>query len=612
MPHPCLLFCPYLPLSLDEPVVFADWELGTLESFKDRWADPRFEDQATALLSKFVVGPSNERVRNPALLCKKDKKLDGQKPALYELRALELSLVFALVDKNPRKRLEDNHGAWAIVTADNAELYAWPIDLEQGRITLSAGELVTVNVAGYKISDPELVLRPPLDLHMPILAPSPDPLVLTGIYETVLRSLRSPGENSIAHQVRVAVEWFAKAWPNTQAVQWPERLVYLKTAFEALTGTSTNWKSAHKLRETFEALPHTKGRDSEILVWSPEEKPVHPRTWVDKNGHPQLTLITDLEHWFRAFGDARNTIIHEGGTPQLTYAGSNPAYSGPFFFTAEFLLRGVIKVLLSELGYENAWRSELWRTIDAAAHRKLVGEHQHTTLGSDDERTIRAGVYRKDIADRLGVYSKTVSRALKRGDSGLESRSRLHFPKKQERSMLKLDWGDAQVWMNIAEELYLRNAKAPEDFLRTASGFPHTNEMNVAAVCAGYAFELIYKVLVRIAGGKPDAKHSPRSAHKKLKELNDREVGAEVDRIIAHHGWDEHDHLLEYLDDLCHGDRKYWMRPKDGGKRGVTTMSVGGRKGCDALKRLHEDLSRFAMKRIESNSDIHERWPGTA
>ena len=41
---------------------------------------------------------------------------------------------------------------------------------------------------------------------------------------------------------------------------WPERLVYLKTAFEALTGTSTNWKSARKLRKTFEALPHTGSR----------------------------------------------------------------------------------------------------------------------------------------------------------------------------------------------------------------------------------------------------------------------------------------------------------------------------------------------------------------
>ena len=367
MSHPCLLFCPYLPLSLDEPVTFADWELGPLESFKNRWADPRFKELATAFLSKFVVGPtSNERVSNPALLCRKGQQLDGQPPLPDELRALELSLVFALVDKNPRNRPEDNPRTWTIVTADNAELYAWPIDLEQGRITLTAGELVTMNVA-YKISDPDLVLPPPRDLHIPTRARSPDPLMLTGVYETVLRSLRSPGGNPTADRVRVAVEWWAKAWSNTQAVQWPERLVYLKTAFEALTGTSTNWKSARKLRKTFEALPHTTEKDSDILVWS--QKPAHTRTWVDKNGQSQSTLITDLELWFMAFGNARNTIIHKGGLPEPTYSGSNRAYNGPFIFTGEFLLRGVIKVLLSELGYNNAWRSERWRTLDAAYER---------------------------------------------------------------------------------------------------------------------------------------------------------------------------------------------------------------------------------------------------
>ena len=369
MPHPYLLFCPYLPLSLDEPVAFSDWELGPLESFENRWADSRFKDLATTFLTKFLVGSNNESINNPALLCKAGKQLDGQKPSDEEVRALELSLIFASVDRNPRKRVEDSHGTWTIVTAANAELYAWPIDLEQGRITLSTGYLVPVNMAGYNINDPELVLRPPLDLRMPMLAPSPDPLVLTGIYETVLHSLCSPVKDPCADRVRVAAEWFAKAWPNTRAVQCPERLVYLKTAFEALTGTSTNWKSARNLRETFEALPHTTERDSAILVWSPEEKPVHTRTWSDKNGQSQSILITDLEHWFMAFGDARNTIIHKGGLPNPIYAGSNPAYNGPFFFTAEFLLRGVIKVLLSKLGYKNVWRSEGWRTTAADCER---------------------------------------------------------------------------------------------------------------------------------------------------------------------------------------------------------------------------------------------------
>ena len=81
-----------------------------------------------------------------------------------------------------------------------------------------------------------------------------------------------------------------------------------------------------------------------------------------------------------AFGEARNIIIHGGRLPDLTYSGPNCAYNGPFFFTGEFLLRGVIKVLLSELGYDNAWRSELRRDIEAA-WEKIVGRLESLNVG---------------------------------------------------------------------------------------------------------------------------------------------------------------------------------------------------------------------------------------
>ena len=287
-------------------------------------------------------------------------------PSNEELRALELSLAFASIDRNPRRIFEEtDNKKQEMRTTENAELHLWPVG--DGNVTINTGYLIP-NCIVDATANP--IMRPPLDLHMPGLAPTPDSLMLTGIYETVLGSLRSPGENSTADKIRVAVEWLAKAWSNTRAVQWPERLVYLKMAFEALTGTSTSWKSARKLREIFEALPHTTERDSEILVWSPEEKPVHTRKWVDKCGQSQSTLITDLEYWFMAFGKARNTIIHEGRLPEPAYSGSNPAYDGPFIFTAEFLLRGVIKVLLTELSHENAWRSELRRFIDVTWARE--------------------------------------------------------------------------------------------------------------------------------------------------------------------------------------------------------------------------------------------------
>ena len=357
MPSLHLLFCPYLPIN--KPVAFADWELGPLRSFEDRWADLRLKNQATAFLNKFV-GPNNESINNPALLCRKERQIDGQEPSLDEVRALELALAFAVVDRNPRGDPR--------VTTENAALHQWPIDVEHGYFTKITGGIVEVHTFNRcTIHDPKRGLSPPLDLHMPIVASSPDPLVLTGIYETVLGSLRSTGENTTADQVRVAVDWFAKAWLNTQTVHWPERLVFLKTAFEALTGTSKTHESARKLRRIFEKLrPHTTTSDSESLVWSPEEQPVNDRTWVDKCGRPQTSRITDLEAWFMAFGSARNEIIHDGKLTPLTYPGSNP-YHGPFFFTAEFLLRGAIKVLLStEFDCPNAFRPELWRTFNAA------------------------------------------------------------------------------------------------------------------------------------------------------------------------------------------------------------------------------------------------------
>jgi len=379
MPRPHLLFCPYLPLPpTDNPVKFADWELGSLQSFKDRWADPQFKAQATTFLSKFLR-TDDEPIENPALLCRKGKQLDGRQPSQQEVRALALSLAFSFIDRNPRFLPENSHEGWGRVTADNAELYQWPIDLQQGQVTTKTGYIVSVRTGGYRISDARLVLRPPLDLHMPLITLSPDPLVLTGIYQTVLESLLSPGQNAAGGQIRIALEWFTKAWRNTATLHFPERLVFLKTAFEALTGTSRTNESARILRQIFEELPDATAKDSECLVWSPEEEPVS-RTWIDRHGQSRSELMTDLEVWLREFGAVRNSIIHEGALPELIYPGSNPvyqpttlkpAYHGDTFFTAEYLLRGAIKVMLStKLGYKDAWRSDLFRTINAAVEEK--------------------------------------------------------------------------------------------------------------------------------------------------------------------------------------------------------------------------------------------------
>ncbi len=350
---------------MKEPVAFAGWELGPLDYFQDRWADSRFKDRASTLLGRFV-GPNGKRIKNPALLCREGRQLCDEEPSREELKALQSALVFAFVDGNPRYRPgKGEHVGLDMVTAENAELHAWTVDLEQGRVIKSTGYLVLTQTVAFGDNVDRLTLSPPLDLHMPCFLHTPSCVVLTGIYETVLGSLQCPGTNSDRDALRLAVDWFAKACQNTATVEYPERLVYLKIAFEVLTGTSRNWESARRLREMFEALPDATEEDSKILVWSPAEQPVHKRCWKDKSGNARSTLITDLEHWFMAFGRARNRILHEGASSELTYDGPNSAYGGPFFSTAEFLLRSVIKVQLSKLGYDDAWRCPFWHAINA-------------------------------------------------------------------------------------------------------------------------------------------------------------------------------------------------------------------------------------------------------
>ena len=372
MPNPYLLFCPYLPPTPNNEIVeFADWELGPFRCFEDRWADPDFKSLATTFLGKFTRPSDNKPIENPALLCKKGEQLDGRKPSNAEMRALELSLAFGFLDSNPRQESEDHEIGWGMVTTDNLELHLWSIELEQGRLTLERGYLVEATISGFRIDDPQFIVTAPLDLHLPSLPPSPDPLVLTGIYETILTSLCSPDAEPEAHRVHFAVDWLAKAWRNTASVHYPERIVFLKTAFEAVTRTSKAYKSASRLRRMFESLPDTTDFDSDILVWSPEEKPRHNYTWKDTNDLSKRKLITDLEAWFLAFSKARNTIIHEGIIPDLVHPSSaskqitsRTIYHCHFFYTAERLLRGVIKVLLCKLGYKDAWRTQLSRVLE--------------------------------------------------------------------------------------------------------------------------------------------------------------------------------------------------------------------------------------------------------
>jgi hypothetical protein len=363
MRHPHLGFCPYL--AVRKVFEFADWQLGPFESFEGRWVDVKFKAQSKAFLAKFVDN-AGKQIEHPSLLCRRSGQIDGQLPSPEEIEALEAAITFAFLDENPRRTPDSARRGWNVLTADNAEPFFWPIDVEAGYVTVTTGLMVRTLGGGYQISDAELVIRPPLDLHLPLGSQPADSMCLDAIYTKVLSSLRTPGANPTADRIKTAIGWLAKAWRNTATVHFPERVVFLKTAFEAMTGTSKSLVSAQRLRQLFEGVPDTSPADSERLVWSPAERAIHPWAFM-KGGRPQTVQVTGLEHWFMSFADARNTIIHQGVVPSLAYTNSaNADYEGPFVFTAEFLLRAAIKVSLAQFGYPDLWRSPSWRAVKAA------------------------------------------------------------------------------------------------------------------------------------------------------------------------------------------------------------------------------------------------------
>lgn len=370
MPHPYLGFCPYLPLSA--VVTFADWEIGPVKAFEGRWIDARFESSAKAFLAKFVDG-AGVSIRNPSLLCRRGGVMDGSLPSTHEIDALEQAIPFGFLDQNPRHSPDTQAQAWTIVTADNTDVFFWPIDIEDGYVTVRTGMMVQTLGGGYRINDPELAIRPPLDLHLAVAVQKADSATLEAVYRIVLSSVSQPGANVTADRLRVAIGWLIKAWRNTATVHWSERIVFLKTGFEAITATEKSHVSAQLLRDLFRAVPDTAPQDSELLIWSPAETANRTRQWTDRGGNVHVDQLTDLEHWFMEFATARNSIIHNGIVPSLVYTEPASAYNGHMVFTAEFLLRTVVKVSLGTLGYPDLWRSEIWRIVKAT-YEKLVAE----------------------------------------------------------------------------------------------------------------------------------------------------------------------------------------------------------------------------------------------
>jgi hypothetical protein len=168
----------------------------------------------------------------------------------------------------------------------------------------------------------------------------------TAFFEAVRRDTHD------GRTIATAAEWHRFAMSNPFAITTKQRIVAVKTAFEALLGTSDSRQAAHRLRVLFETA--TRGQHGLLpwtgLFWSPRERVEWWWEFSKKDKTRHLEGRSELERWFIALAKVRNLIIHEGKLVTETYEA--PAdrplsrYAGALPWVGERVLREAIKATI--------------------------------------------------------------------------------------------------------------------------------------------------------------------------------------------------------------------------------------------------------------------------
>lgn len=347
------------------------------------WRNDRFKELVQKLMSTFDAA----EFPDGAMVFHREKGFNGEVPSEDLARNLEAAIRFAMLDANDHVIDLANAGRH-LTTSENAALYIQPIDEDLGTITHREGGLLRpVLVGGCEIGSS----APPL----------PDATVALDqrarISQTLTRATFDALQRPDIEQNRrlgIAIEWHSFALTNPRAVTLPQRIVALKTGFEALLRKSDSRQCAKKLRKLFERVTRDYGNllPWTGVLWSPNERKDLARSWRKRDGSIERDTRTELEDWFMALADARNEIIHEGRLTSAVYAPppERPLsrYAGHLFWKGERVLREAIKATLGAevllCGKLTAHR-RYQALFDAHVIEQLL-EQQGLTEGEDDER----------------------------------------------------------------------------------------------------------------------------------------------------------------------------------------------------------------------------------
>ena len=141
--------------------------------------------------------------------------------------------------------------------------------------------------------------------------------------------------------------------------------------------------------------------------------------------------------------------------------------------------------------------------------------------------------------------------------------------------------GDSQVWMKTAVEKDQRSGRGRNDVETD------TNELNVAHVCTGLAFELALKALAKSEGRPITTKHESVKNYRALSTASQ----VRIKHFVEQETPNTIESFLQYIDErMCHPDRKYWMVGRKGEQKPVGFVySVSGLIIPD-LAKVHAEI----------------------
>lgn len=357
------MLCPFLPVTTEYR--FGGWWLGPLGRYAGSWPTAQFEASVRTYAGAFRDG-SGRRIERAALLASETAGVDGELLSPRERRALQAAVDLGFLSCNPVYDPDGDNEGWTTVTSDHTEIFFQPISPD-GHLALGRGLIVEIVSAGHRFDD-GLTLGAPLEVYLPMSVRG-DEDVMRAAYE-VFRGAHDDVDAAFARRLLLATDWLSKAWRNTPSIRWEDRIVLLKTGFEALTNTSKTHEEARWLRSLFERVLVDETDDStDEILWSPGESETMTYTW----GGNRIEHVTPLQHWFHGFGNARNAIIHGDESWAMVYE-EDTAYRGLVVYVAQRLLVEALKVVFADFGYLDAWEPRIRRMIRRGLEQRLAGQ----------------------------------------------------------------------------------------------------------------------------------------------------------------------------------------------------------------------------------------------